>query len=210
MKIRYSNGFSLSLWNDEYLELIVEEDHISYLTVEGKWIKIRISSTWSQGSSSSSQYKVGENASSSSNEVLEAGVRHEQASPPSLDPPRESHNEHLTTKVEENGLQDEITKLKQDIERLLQKEPCKLYDIEPKFASIKQAFEEIKTYHNRLSRRVYDIERGLCGDFDDLVDEEDNQTQPIQLTPLNPYNISQIHDSKKPEPIFSKKTKKKK
>ena len=139
MKIRYSNGFSLSLWNDEYLELIVEEDYISYLTAEGKWIKIRIPATWSQGPSSSHS-KVIEDGSSSNNEAMEAGMRREQDSPPRLNPSQENQNEHGMAKAEESGFQEGIAKLKQDIEMLLQKDFCKRTIVESRFDSLGDIF----------------------------------------------------------------------
>jgi len=207
MKIRYSNGFSLSLWNDEYLELIVEEDYMSYLTAEGKWIKIRIPSTWSQGSSSSHS-KVIEDGPSLNNEAIGAGVRDEQAYPTRLNPPKENQNEQLTAIAEESELQDEIAKLKRDIEKLLQKDFCELPDVQSKFDFIGKTFTLIETHHNNLEKRVLHIEKSLhyLSGGDD--DEDDSLIQPIRPLPLNPYpNTSH---NKTPEPIFHTKKKKKK
>jgi len=53
-----------------------------------------------------------------------------QVSPPSSNSPKYSHNEPTTTKAKEINFQDEIARLKQDIERLLQKDFCKQSEVQ--------------------------------------------------------------------------------
>jgi len=104
----------LSLWNDEYLKLIVEEDQISYQTMKGKWIKIRIPTMWSQGSSSSSSSshsKTNADKSLPNNQGSGREVGRVQVSPPSSNSPKYSHNGQTTTKAKEINFQDEIAKL---------------------------------------------------------------------------------------------------
>jgi len=206
MKIRYSNGFSLSLWNDEYLELLVEEDHISYLSTEGKWIKIRIPSTWSQGSSHS---KIND-GSPLNNEAKGAELSNEQTSPPSLDPATRNQNERPATKAEEVNFKDDITKLKQDLEKLLQENFCQLSYVEPKFDFIAQTFKQIETCHNRMNKKVAEIDRFLNQTFN--CDEEDEEIYS-QFETQNPGPITTGYHQKiansEPDPFFTKKKKKK-
>jgi hypothetical protein len=54
MKIRYQNGFSISLWSNEFKEIEVTDEVIKYQTQDGQWIRIKVPSQWSQNSSSSS------------------------------------------------------------------------------------------------------------------------------------------------------------
>jgi len=201
MKIRYSNGFSLSLWNDEYTELVVEEDHIAYLTTEGKWIKIRIPATWSQGSPHS---KIND-GSSLSNGAKGAEISSEQASPLSLDPASRTRNEQSTTKTEEVDFKDDIAKLKQGLEKLLEEDFCQISYVKPRFQFIAQTLEEIKTCHNSLNQRVNKINDHLnqvfkCDDEDEEDEEDFSQVETQKPTP----GYYQKSNNKEPDPLFTK------
>ena len=200
MKIRYSNGFSLSLWNNEYRELIVEEDLISYLTNEGLWIKIRIPPTWNQASSLSKTYDGG---SSSNKEALGAEMNLDQPPSASLNPSKNSQNERSVTEVKEINIHDEIVKLKQDIEKHLQKDFCPRLEIQPRFKFVADTFKQIEEHVNRLRERVSNIERSSYEDFDGQEYSE------IESTPELSDTYTQTHERKQPEIIPAKKKKKK-
>lgn len=48
MKIRYSKGFSLSLWSNEIDEVIVTDDQVKFFSLEGKWIKVQLRTYWTR------------------------------------------------------------------------------------------------------------------------------------------------------------------
>ena len=54
MKIRYQNGFSISLWSNEFKEIEITEEVVKYLTQDDQWVRIKVPSQWLQNSSSSS------------------------------------------------------------------------------------------------------------------------------------------------------------
>lgn len=48
IKIRWSSGFSLSLWSKEFSQVLIEDDMIRHPTQEGSWIKIQPPAYWNQ------------------------------------------------------------------------------------------------------------------------------------------------------------------
>ena len=46
MKLRYGNGFSISLWSEEIEEVEIQDLYIRYRTPSGKYIRIMIPTTW--------------------------------------------------------------------------------------------------------------------------------------------------------------------
>jgi len=48
MKLRFKNGFSISLWNEEVEEVEISDTYVKYKASSCKVITIRIPSTWSK------------------------------------------------------------------------------------------------------------------------------------------------------------------
>ncbi len=179
MRLRYGNGFSISLWSEEIQEVLIFDSHISYRTPSGQTITIQVPKSWIKENSSLDDES--DESSRMKNKKDENKRDHLNDS---------GQNEALSCRrpkstLTEQNVGNEIQNLKKMIEDLNSKTKLELSKADQDIRNVLRAHDECTRQTYQDFDEVREIIERLSEDNDDYFKWRTAIEDYLQIDPMN-------------------------